>query len=203
MNKPVTLYLADDHQIVIDGLKLLISNEESMRIVGYAYDGETACAEILAKQPDIALVDFSMPKLTGLELILSLKKTAPNTKFIILSMYGKPNDIRNAKNGGASGYILKNVGKTEMMQCLSAVLNGGTYFPDLLHKKEIDSTLFTPREIEILKLILDHHTTPQIADRLCLAHSTVVTHRKNICRKTEENTPLGFLKFLRDNQIEL
>lgn len=89
------------------------------------------------------------------------------------------------------------------MQCLSTVLKGGTYFPDLLHKKEIDSTLFTPREIEILKLILDDHTTPQIADLLCLAPNTVVTHRKNICRKTGENTPLGFLKFLRDNQIEL
>lgn len=203
MNKPVTLYLADDHQIVIDGLKLLISNEENLRIVGSANDGEMACAEIKMKRPDIALIDFSMPKLTGLELIYTLKKTVPDTKFIILSMYGKLNDIRNARNAGASGYILKNAGKGELMQCLSAVLNNGFYFPDLQNKKEVDKSLFTPRELEILKLVLEGQTTTRIADQLSLAHSTVVTHRKNICRKTGESTPLGFLKFLQDNQIEL
>lgn len=203
MNTPVTLYLADDHQIVIDGLKLLIGNEPTIRIVGYANDGETACTEIRAKQPDLALVDFSMPGLNGVELILSLKKTAPNTRFVILSMFGKPNDIRHARACGASGYILKSVDKEGLMKCLSAVLKGNTYFPDLLNQQETDRTMFTPRELEIIKLVVEGCSTADIAARLSLSQHTVNTHRKNIGRKTNSSNALGLIKFVQENQIEL
>lgn len=203
MTAPVTLYLADDHQIVIDGLKLLISNEASFCIVGYANDGDTAYTEIKTKQPDIALVDVSMPKMTGLELILALRKTAPRTKFIILSMYGKPNDIRNAINNGASGYMLKNAGKAELVKCLSTVLKGELYFPDLRNQKHIDKSLFTPREQEIVKLICEGLLTADIAARLSLSQHTINTHRKHIGQKTNSNNAFGLSKFLRENQIEL
>lgn len=199
-----TLYLADDHQIVIDGLKLLIGNEDNIRVVGYANDGETACAEIAARKPDLALIDFSMPKMNGLELIFTLRKTLPDTRFIILSMYDNPREIKAAQNGGASGYILKNANKTELMQCLNTVLAGNTYFPDLKVKLvDQEKALFTPREIEIIKLVLDEYTSAEIASQLHLSHATVDTHRKNINRKTETNTPLGLSKFLLEHQIKL
>jgi two-component system nitrate/nitrite response regulator NarL len=204
MKTYITLYLADDHQIVIDGLRLLIGNEDHIKIVGHSNDGETACADLLERKPDLALIDFSMPKLNGLELIFSLRKRLPDTKFIILSMYDNPRNIKAAQNGGASGYILKNVNKTELMKCLNAVLAGNTYFPDL-KMKQVDQTksLFTPREIDIIKLVLDEHTSAQIAIELNLSQGTVDTHRKNINRKTETNTPLGLSKFLQENQIKI
>src|SRR5689334_12679445 len=105
MTEPVTIYLADDHQIVIDGLKLLISTEENIKIIGSANDGDTACKEIIAKKPNLALIDLRMPGMNGLELVYKLSKLVPDTKVIILSMQGDPRDIRDAMNGGAAGYL--------------------------------------------------------------------------------------------------
>lgn len=204
MKTNVTLYLADDHQIVIDGLKLLIGSEEHIKIVGYANDGETAFAELLDRKPDLALIDLSMPKLDGLDLILTLRKKLPDTKFIILSMYDNPRDIKAAENGGASGYILKNANKTELMKCLNTVLAGNTYFPNLkLKTVDQEKPLFTPREIEIVKLIIIGYKSAKIASELHLSQATIDTHRKNINRKSDTNTPLGLDKFLKENQIKL
>ncbi len=204
MNAPVTLYIADDHQIIVDGLKLLIGSEDNIRIVGYAYDGATARADILERKPDLALLDRRMPGLDGLELILTLRKVVPDTKFIILSMDTNQRSIRDAMNSGASGYLLKNVGKEELRKCLKTVSEGGQYFPDLqITKKETDASLFTPRELEILKLVLEEKTSSEIADQLVLSRLTVDTHRKNIGRKTNTNTLIGLINFLHEHKIEL
>ncbi len=204
MNAPVTLYLADDHQIVVDGLKLLISSEEHIKIIGSSNDGDTACREILTKKPDLALIDLRMPPgMNGLELIYKLKRVLPDTKFIILSMHGDPRDIRDAMNGGAEGYLLKNAGQSALINCLSAVIRGEKHFPNLPKAKHSSTKpVFTPRELEILKLVLEEHTTAQIADQLCLSPFTVETHRKNIGRKANTNTSFGLIKFLQDNHIE-
>src|SRR5689334_5427986 len=108
MNTPVTIYLADDHQIIIDGLKLLISDETSMKVVGHANDGDTAYKNILAWKPDIAIVDLRMPGMSGLDLVLKLSRVLKNTKFVILSMHDQKREIRDAMKGGAAGYLLKN-----------------------------------------------------------------------------------------------
>lgn len=204
-NAPITLYLADDHQIIIDGLKLLISEEASMSVVGYANNGETAFKEIATKKPDIAFIDISMPPgMNGLELMHKLLKSGIKTKFIILSMHDGKRDIKDALNGGASGYLFKNTGKAELMNCLLTVLKGGQYFPTIATKKDIPKSIFTPREFEIIRLIiLQQYTTSQIAEHLCLSPLTVETHRKNIGRKTNTSTPLGLVKFLDENKIEL
>jgi len=205
MKTPATLYIADDHQIVIDGLKMLIGNDETFRIIGTANDTETARTEIISKKPDLALVDLRMPKeKEGLDMIFSLLKTARNTRFVILSMHSEQHYMRDALNRGVSGYLLKNANKEDLKKCLTTVLKGESYFPNLVPVKGMrDQSLFTPREVQILKLILEGLTTAKIADRLSLALHTVVTHRKNICRKTRENTPLGFSKFLKEHHIEL
>jgi two-component system nitrate/nitrite response regulator NarL len=204
MTEPVTIYLADDHQIVVDGLKLLISTEENIKIIGSANDGDTACKEIIAKKPDLALLDLRMPGMSGLELVYKLSKLVPDTKVIILSMQGDPRDIRDAMNGGAAGYLLKNTGQAALIACLSAVIRGEKYFPNLPKAKSTTSKpLFTPRELDILKLVLEEYTTAQIAEQLSLSPLTVETHRKNICRKTDTNTSIGLIRFLQDNHIEV
>ena len=204
MKAYATVYLADDHQIVIDGLKLLIGSEDHIQVSGYSNDGETACKELLERKPDLALIDFSMPKMNGIDLIFTLKKKLPHTKFIILSMYDDIRQIKAAQSGGASGYILKNVDKIELMKCLNAVLAGNTYFPDLKAKfTNQDKVIFTPREIEIIKLILEGYKSATIAAHLNLSKGTVDTHRKNINRKTKTDDPLALSKFLQSHDINL
>lgn len=200
--KYVTLYLADDHQIVIDGLKLLISNELNIRVVGMANDGDTTYKELKVKKPDIALIDLRMPGMNGLQLIIKLKKII-DTKFIILSMYNDKRYINDAIDYGASGYLLKNAGKKEVMDCINSIMDGGTHFPNELIKRNDSDELFTPRELEIIKLIINESTTQSIAQKLNLSHYTVETHRKNICRKTNTNTPIGLYKFLVNNKIDI
>lgn len=203
MNPPFTLYLADDHQIIIDGLKLLIGSEESIRIIGYANDGATACQDILMRKPDLALIDYSMPKMNGLDLIRTLRKQV-ETRFVMLSMYDSPRQIKDARDNNASGYILKNAGKQELMKCLATVMKGGTYFPDLQQiKQDLPKSIFTPREIEILRFMLDGVKTADIAEELALSPLTVETHRKNICRKTETNNVHALNKFLQEHKIEI
>lgn len=205
MSTPITLYLADDHQIVIDGLKQLISSDESIKILGSANDVATAGREIAHKKPDLALIDLRMPQdREGLDLILSLRKAVPDTRFIVLSMHSEQYYMRDAMNGGASGYLLKNAGKEELSKCLTAVMKGEQYFPNLIPAKDLHhKSLFTPREIDIIKLIQKDHSTQEIADKLFLSTHTVDTHRKNICRKAGTNTSVGLINFLRDNRIEL
>lgn len=205
MNTPRTIYLADDHQIIIDGLKLLISDETSMKVVGYANDGDKAYKDIQAWKPDIAIIDLRMPPgMSGLDIVLKLSRVMKETKFIILSMHEQKREIRDAMKGGAAGYLLKNTGKAELMKCLTAVLNGELYFPSLRAIKEAaEKELFTPRELDIVKLIIQKYTTQQIADELCLSKHTVDVHRKNIGRKTNTNTPLALKDFIQDNHIEL
>lgn len=205
MTQANSLYLADDHQIIIDGLKLLISDETCMQIVGWATDGDTACKEILAKKPDVALIDLSMPNsMSGLDIIRKLARVLPDTRFVVLSMHDRPRDIRDAMTHGAAGYLIKNTGKSELMKCLTAVLRGETHFPKLAAPASpVGKPLFTPRETEILKLILSQHTTTEIAEQLHLSPHTVLQHRKNIGHKTKTNTVLGLVQFLQDNGIEL
>jgi two-component system nitrate/nitrite response regulator NarL len=203
MNNPCTIYLADDHQIVIDGLKLLIGGEPLMKVVGAATNGDTAGEEILIKRPDIALVDLMMPGLDGLQLISMLRKVAVGTKFVVLSMDDSQRSMRDAMSYGASGYLLKNAGKMELTKCLSLVMQGEQYFPNLRTGKNLNNSLFTPKESEIIRMVLKNLTTAEIADELTLSPHTVTVHRKNIARKTNTKTPLGLKKFLEENSIEL
>jgi DNA-binding NarL/FixJ family response regulator len=207
MNTPATLYLADDHQMIIDGLKLLVSTNPTVKVLGYANNVDRARADIINWRPDLALIDLRMPgpELNdGLDLIYELKKKVP-TKFIVLSMHDAQRYIRDAMGGGASGYLLKNAGQEELKRCLTTVMNGDLYFPGLKTRKEQqrDKPHFTPTETEVLKLVLKNYTTIQIAEQLVITENTAKTHRRNICRKTNENTPLGFIKYLQEHSIKL
>ena len=206
MNDPIiTLYIADDHQIIIDGLQLLLSNDLGFKIIGTANEGDKARKEILSKKPDIALIDLRMPPgLDGIQLINSLKKHV-STKFIILSMHNERRYINDAINYGASGYLLKNTGKKELLTCIEKVMRGESHFPPkpFAGKTGEKTELFTPREIEILKMVINELTTQEISEQLNLSHYTVETHRKNICRKTNTKTAVGLLKYVEENGIEI
>lgn len=205
MNNPATIYLADDHKIILDGLKRLIGDEPSLKVIGTAHDGQTAYREIINKKPDLALIDLRMPPgMSGLELMQQLSRVVKDTRFIILSMHEDKQYIRDAKAGGAAGYLLKNADQAELLKCLRTVLDGGTCFPKLPGLPGYgDKPLFTHKETEVVKLIIAEHTTIEIAEQLCISRHTVDVHRKNICRKTNTNTAIGLLKFLHEHNITL
>lgn len=198
-----TIYIADDHQIVIDGLMLLMRNEEQFIIAGIANDGEQALDEISKMKPDIALLDLRMPKKDGLTVTRLVKEQGLSTKIIILSMHGDKRYINDARNFGADGYLLKNTGKQELLHAIQEVLNGKTYFTHAKEDEEGPANLLTPREMDVLKLLVNEQTNAQIAERLKLSLFTIETHRKNIMKKIGAKNTAGLIKFAIEQHIPI
>ncbi len=197
----MSVYLADDHQIIIDGLQLLLSSNADLVVVGSANDGETAAKEIKLLQPDIAIVDMRMPGLTGLQVVQQLAKTIV-TRFIILSMHNDKRYVIDAQNAGASGYLLKDAGKKEMMDCIETVIAHGVYFPNDNSATIADNNaLLTPREIDILRMIITESSSQQIADELGLSLFTIETHRRNILRKTKTKNAVALIRWATENSL--
>lgn len=196
--KRLTVYIADDHQIVIDGIALLLDSDADLIIVGMANNGEAAYEDILRLQPDIAIVDVRMPGKDGLQLIQTLRKKV-TTKFIVLTMQMDKRILVDAEHFGAKGFLLKNSGKDELLRCIRKVANGERHFPPMVKQETI--SVLSPRELDILALVLKGLTTQQISEQLNLSPYTVETHRKNIYRKTDCNNVAMLMQYARENGL--
>jgi DNA-binding NarL/FixJ family response regulator len=205
----IKIYLVDDHQMLIDGLKALLSGESHISIVGESNIPKQAVNEIAEYNPDIVLTDINMPEMDGIELTKAVKKQNPLIKVIALSMFGERETISDMINAGVNGYILKNTGKQELLSAINKVANGGSFFSDEVnlemmkvsnvnHSKEIT---LSSREIEVIELIAKEYSNAKIAEALFISERTVETHRKNIFRKTDTKGVLGLLKYCVDKRI--
>ncbi len=203
------LYIVDDHQMLIDGLKALLSGESHLSVVGENTLPEVAVKEIAEYRPDIVLTDINMPEMDGIELTKEIKKDNPGVKVIALSMFGERETISDMLKAGVSAYILKNTGKQELLMAIKKVSSGGTFFSDevsaemmkispINDTKEITLSL---REIEVVELIAKEYTNAKIAEALFISERTVETHRKNIFRKTDTKSVIGLLKYCVDKRI--
>jgi two-component system nitrate/nitrite response regulator NarL len=203
------IYIVDDHQMLIDGLKALLSDEKHISIVGENTVPKVAAKEIVEYRPDIVLTDINMPEMDGIELTREIKKTNPEVKVIALSMFGERETISDMLKAGVSAYILKNTGKQELLTAIEKVANGGTFFSDevsaemmkvspVSDNKEITLSL---REIEVIELIAKEYTNAKIAEALFISERTVETHRKNIFRKTDTKSVIGLLKYCVERRI--
>lgn len=196
MERTIRLFIADDHQITIDGLRLLLAQEEDMEVVADALDGQAALEVLSICTVDIAILDIDMPKMDGLKLTQIIREKYPHIKILILTMYNDEEFITNLIQAGTSGYVLKNRGKEELVEAIRKIDGGDTYFGQAVtntlisaikspKKKLSESNIpLTRREVEVLNLIILGKTTPQISDDLFIAHSTVETHRRNLIDKT-------------------
>lgn len=193
----ISVYIADDHQIVIDGIELLLDSETDLKIVGTGTHGDKVYSDLERLKPDLAILDIRMPGKDGIQIIQTLQKKIP-TKFIMLTMQMDKRIVTDAENYGARGFLLKNSGKTELLKCIRKVMAGETSFPVI--NKEPEGIL-SPREMDILKLVLQGLTSNQISEQLHLSHYTVETHRKNIYRKTECNNVAMLTKYALDAGI--
>lgn len=203
------LYIVDDHQMLIDGLKALLGDEKHLSLVGENTSPKIAIEQIKAYKPDIVLTDINMPEIDGIELTKQVKKYLPETKVIALSMFGERETISDMLKAGVSAYILKNTGKQELLTAIDKVANGGTFFSNdvrtelerdnqISERKEIN---LSAREIEVIELIAKEYNNAQIAEALFISERTVETHRKNIFRKTDTKGVLGLLKYCIEHRI--
>ncbi|WP_417289757.1 response regulator [Corallibacter sp.] len=183
----IRIAIAEDHQSLIDGIKLLLEYEENISIIGTANDGEALIEIVKSKQPDIVITDIRMPKVDGITATKEIKKLFPNIKVIAFTMFDQSEAVDQMINAGASGYILKNSALDVIQNAVETVAKGDNYYDAKLNintktNKSNNKGLLTKRQNEILKLIAHGKTSREIADELFIGVHTVDTHRKNMIK---------------------
>ena len=207
----ILLGIVDDHQIVIDGLKSLLHGHEHFEVVIECTQPLEMISLIKKKPIDILMTDIMMPGMNGAELAKEVHRQFPDIKILALSMSGQ-GDLVNQMIDDAdiSGYVLKNIGKQELIEALEKISEGGIYFSEeVLHemtkasevKKENDEAHLTAREVEIIQLIEKEMSNKQIAEQLFLSERTIETHRKNIFRKTNTSSVIGLVKYAYEHKL--
>ena len=203
---PIQLLLADDHKIFSDSLNLLLSGLDGVEVVGKVSDGKQALSFLETYPVDVVLSDLHMPYMNGVEMLLQIRQRFPHVRVLMLTMAEDGVHIREALRAGAAGYVLKSVGKDELEKALFTVAAGQHYFSDRVmqelyrHTEQPDEatdllTALTGREIDVIKLIAQEHSSNQIAEMLFISLNTVETHRKNLFRKLNVKNSLGLIKF--------
>lgn len=182
----IRIVIAEDHQALIDGIKLALEYEEGITVVGEALDGEMLVELVRKKQPDIIVTDIRMPKCDGITATRILKKEFPNCNTIAFSMFDQDEAIDQMKQAGAIGYIMKSSPLKKLIAAIKSVAKNIPYYDDAIVTKDKltkEEIILSKREKEILRLVGEGKTSQEIADLLFVAKSTVDTHRKNILKK--------------------
>ncbi len=198
----ISVLLADDHKLVIDGIKSILSEESEINIIGEAMDGEEVQVLMTRCLPDLVIIDINMPKIDGVEATTALRSKYPNVKILVLTMYNEPGYIRKMAELGVHGFILKNTGKEELITAIKLLMDGKTYYGQEVseslfksHQKTEEEIILTKREKEVLNLLGSGSTTLEIADNLFISPHTVESHRKNLLSKCRQKTSAGLIKF--------
>lgn len=214
-NSITQIIIADDHQMVIDGIKSMLSANQEYVIVAEANNGQAAL-DLIASNPDkfqLLLTDISMPLLSGTELCKMVKAQYPHVQVLILSMYNNATAVKEAVMAEADGYILKNSGKEELLNALYRISNGGTFFShDIVpiiynqyqkqRKQDEELNVLSPREKEVLALIVKELTSEEIAEKLFISKKTVDNHRQNLFLKCNCKSTVGLVKYAIKHGIE-
>ncbi|MBD2701462.1 response regulator transcription factor [Spirosoma sp. BT702] len=205
METPIKILIADDHQLFNDGMKMMLSTEDNLQIVGQVFSGKDVLEAVNRLMPNVILLDINMPHINGLDVASQLLKVAPTVRIIVLTMYNDRKFVDDCKKMGVHGYILKNSGVDEVINAIETVTAGKKYYDPKLtqaHKANLHADDFfmkqfqlTKREIEIIGLIGQSFTNEEIADKLFLSVATVKTHRNNINLKLGINKPADLVKF--------
>jgi DNA-binding NarL/FixJ family response regulator len=192
----VRILLADDHTLVRSGVRRILESEPDLEVVAEAADGAEAVELARSARPDLAVLDVSMPRLTGLQAVREIALRAPEVRTLILSMHDNEQYFFAALKAGASGYVLKSAADEDLVAACHAAMRGepflyagvaGTLVRDFLERMRrgdrMPRAVLTPREEEVIKLIAEGHTSMQIAGELVISHKTVERHRANILAK--------------------
>jgi DNA-binding NarL/FixJ family response regulator len=198
--------VADDHMIARTGIRHVLESEADFEVIGEAASGSEALALTLELQPDVVVLDISMPGVTGLEVAGRLRASSPDTRILILSMHDQAEYVLESVRAGAHGYLLKDTAATELREAIRAVCQGGSYFSppvasrltaavrgDQTGQPGLDQ--LTAREREVLLGIAQGRTNKEIAGELGISHRTVETHRESLMRKLQLRTVAELTRF--------
>lgn len=203
----ITVFLADDHTIVRDGLRYLLEAQPDIQVTGDAANGRQAVVEVKRLCPDIVIMDIAMPDLNGVEATLKICRSCPASRVIILSMHSTSEHIDRALKAGASGFLLKESAGIEVVRAVRAVYAGHHYvsqkimdtvindYKRQIAEKESPVSLLSPREREVLQLVVEGKSNTEIADILSLSQKTVETYRSRMMDKLEISNLPGLVKF--------
>lgn len=202
----INVFIADDHGVLVDGLRMVIEHEADLILTGTADTGEEALEKLKSSAVDVLLLDINLPGMSGIDTCIEVRNLFPNIKVIGLSTYDKGSIIRKMLKSGASGYVLKNAGSEELLKAIRTVNDGETYISGRVNqvllndltKPQSDKRNFLPeltrREKEVLILITEEYTTPQIAEKLFISVNTAETHRKNLLHKLNAKNAAGLVR---------
>lgn len=202
------IYIADDHQIFIDGISSLLTGQSDLEIVGSANNGQELLDALKTTPVDLVLLDVNMPVMDGKEALKNILQLYPNIKVLMLTMHDSGLQIEKLMKAGAHGYLLKNTGKEELLKAIDAIMKGEPFYSEEVSKKVMEGLMrkqaqsntvteveLTPREKEVLTEIANELTTTEIADKLCISHHTVESHRKNLISKLQVRGATGLVKY--------
>lgn len=204
----INILIADDHQLIIDGLKSLLKNQDGINVSAEANNGREALRMLGFLPVDVILMDIDMPVMNGIETLKEVKKLYPGIKVIIISMHNEAGMIRSLIDLGANGYMLKSCTQDELLGAIRKVADGQSYFSTdvtmalLKQANPGQNTEFlTERETEILKLIAAGFSNKEIGDKLFISHRTVDTHRTNLMKKLTVSNIAGLISYAIKNGI--
>lgn len=209
------ILLADDHTVLRAGIRTLLDLEADLEVVGEAEDGLEAVAQAKKLQPDLVVIDLSMPLMNGVDAIRQIKQRDPGTKIIVMTVHKSDEHVRAALDAGADGYLLKDDSHHDLLAAVRSVALGGTYLSPKVCGKVVSgylekdaaagvglsSDMLTEREREVVKLVAEGYKNREIAEHLSLSIKTVEKHRANIMRKLDLHSASGLTAYAIENGL--
>lgn len=207
MNK-IKVFITDDHYMVVEGIRSLMQQDEQIEFIGHASNAASCLAFLRQDQPDVILMDISMPDKNGIELCKEVKINYPAIQILGLSTFDENAFIQKMLENGASGYVLKNANKQELSRAIQMVYRGQKYLShgasDALKegkRKAAELPFITRREKEVLELIAEGYTNAEIAERLFISTGTVDTHRKSLLAKFNMKNTAQLIRFVTQRDL--
>lgn len=211
----ITIAMAEDHQMLIDGVQSFFEYDEDINIIGTVNNGEDLVKLVSLKQPKLVITDIRMPRMDGIQATKLIKTQFPHIKVLALTMFDQPEAIKQMLDAGASGYLLKNSGIKMLSKAIVTIANGDTFFDpnvafnfmnDYINENvtigKSEKIVLSNREKEILQLIANGNTSKEIAEALFIAKTTVDTHRKNMIRKLSLKGGNELVKYAIDKKYQ-
>ena len=204
----ISVYIVDDHSVVIEGISSLLQKEKNLEVTGYATNATNCVEYFLHHTADIVLMDISLPDMSGIELCKLVKTNYPGINVLALSTFNEGTYVRKMMENGASGYLLKNAGRREIIDAIQLVMKGKTYFSfeaghalKAVNDQQNEIHPLTKREKQVLAEIADGLTNQQIAAKLFISVDTVESHRKNLHSKLNVKNTAMLIRFAVQNNL--